>query len=63
MLFKLRVSSLLSPLNNACLAIVDDDSSFQFSFEAQLTSFIQVHITFATNTEAEPFRFAQLLLR
>ena len=63
MLFKLRVSSLLSPLNNVSLDIADDDSSFQFSLEAQLTSSLQVHITFARNTEAESLCFAQLLLR
>ena len=35
-LFKLRVSSLLSTLNDASVDIVDDEDSFQFSSEAEL---------------------------
>ena len=50
-LFKLRVSSLLSPLNDASVDIVDDEGSFQFSPEAEFTSHLYVHITLAKDTE------------
>ena len=40
-LFTLRVSSLLSPLNHASGDIVVDDGSFQFSPEAEFTSPLQ----------------------
>ena len=38
-LFTLRVSSLLSPLNDASGDIVDDVGSFQFSSEGEPTTF------------------------
>ena len=60
-LFTLRVSSLLSPLNDASGDIVVDEGSFQFSPEAEFTSPLYVHITFATDTEAESTCFAKLL--
>ena len=56
-----RVSSLLSPLNYASGDIVDDEGSFQFSPEAEFTSPSYVHITLATDTEAESPYFAQML--
>ena len=37
-LFTLRVSSLLSPLNDASGDIIDDEGSFQFSAETEFTS-------------------------
>ena len=40
-LFTLRVSSLLTPLNDASGNIVDGESSFQFSPEAEYTSPLQ----------------------
>ena len=60
-LFTLRVSSLLSPLNDASADIVDDEGSFQFSPEAEFRSPSYVHITFATETEAETPCLGQLL--
>ena len=60
-LFTLRVSSLLSPLNDASGDIVDEEASFQFSPEAEFTSPLYVHITLATNTEAESPCFKQTL--
>ena len=60
-LFALRVSSLLLPLNDAPGDIVDDKDSFQFSPEDEFTSPWYVHITFATDTEAESSCFPQLL--
>ena len=44
-LFTVRFSSLLSPLNDASIKVVDDDGSFQFSPE--FTSPFYVHITLA----------------
>ena len=61
-LFTLRVSSLLSPLNHASLDIVNGEGSIQFSLELKFTSPLFVHITFATNTEVESPCFAQLLV-
>ena len=57
-LFTLRVSSLLSPLNDASGDIVVDEGSFQFSPEAEFTSPLYVHITLAANTETESPRFS-----
>ena len=45
-LFTLRVSSLLSPLNDASVDIVDDEGSPEAEFKSPLL----VHITFATET-------------
>ena len=56
----LRVSSLLSPLQDASDDIVDDEGSFQFSPEAGFVSLSYVYITLATNNEAESSCFAQL---
>ena len=56
----LRVSLLLSPLNNTSADIVDDVGSFQFSPEPEFTSPLYIHITRATDTEAESPCFAQL---
>ena len=47
------ISSLLSLLNAISVDIVDDEGSFQFSPEAEFTSPLCVHITRATDTEAE----------
>ena len=58
-LFKLRVSSLLSTLNDASVDIVDDQDSFQFSPEAEFT--LPFHITLVTDTEPESLCLAQLL--
>ena len=52
-LFILRVSSLLSPLNDASGDNVDDENFFEFSPEAEFISPLYVHITVATDTEAE----------
>ena len=60
-LFELRVSSLLSLLNDSYVDSVDDEGSFQFSPEAEFTSHLYFHITLATDTEAESPWFAQLL--
>ena len=60
-LFTLRVSSLLSPLNDGSGDIVDDEGSFQFSPEPELTSALHVHSTLATDTEAGSLCFAQQL--
>ena len=59
-LFTLRVSSLLSPLNDVSVDIVGDEGSFQFSPEAEFASPLYVHINLATDTEAESLCFAQL---
>ena len=59
----LRVSSLLSLLNDASVDIVVDEDSFQFSPEAEFISPSHVHITLATDNEAEPPCFAQLIQR
>ena len=60
-LFTLRVSSLLSPLNSASMDIVHDEGSFQFSTEAKFISLSYVHITVATNTEVESPCLVQLV--
>ena len=60
-LFTLTISSLLSPLNDASVDIVDDQGSFQFSPEVEFTSPSYVHIIVATDTEAESPCFAQFL--
>ena len=57
--FTIRVSSLLMPLNDASIDIVDYEGSFQFSPE--ITSPFYVHITLVTDTEAESAYFAELL--
>ena len=49
----LRVSPLLSLLNNVSVDVAEDESSFQFSPEAKFTSSLYVHIIFAADTEAE----------
>ena len=59
-LFTIRVSLLLSLLNDASVSIVDDEGSFQFSPEAEFASPLYVHINLATDTEAESLCFAQL---
>ena len=57
---KLRLLTLLSPLYDAFDDIVDDECSFQFSPEAEFTSPAYVHVTLATNNQAELPCFAQL---
>ena len=52
---------MLSPLNDVSVDIADDEGSFQFSPEAKFTSSLYIHITFATDAEAESPCFAQLL--
>ena len=59
-LYKLRVSTLPSPLYDAFDDIVDDECSFQFSPEAEFTSPAYVHVTLTTNNQAELPCFAQL---
>ena len=53
LLVTLRVSSLLSSLNDAFVDIVDDEGYFKFSPEAEFTSHLHVHTTLAVDTEAE----------
>ena len=60
-LFILRVSSLLYPLNDASGDIVYDESFFQFFSKVEFISPLYSHITFAADTEAESPCFAQLL--
>ena len=60
-LFKLRVSSLLSTLNDASVDIVDDEDSFEFSFEAEFILPLYFHITLVRDTEPESLCLAQLL--
>ena len=61
-LFKLRVSSLLSTLNDASVDIVDDEDSFQFSAEAEFTLPLYFHITLAKkDAEPESLCLARLL--
>ena len=62
-LFTLRVSLLLSSLNDVSVDIVDDEGSIEFSPEAEFTSPLHVHITLAANTEPASLRFTQLLQR
>ena len=57
--FTLRVSSLLSPLNDAPVDTTDDEA-FQFSPEAEFTSASYVHISLTTEAEAGSPYFAQL---
>ena len=59
-LFTLRVSSLLSSLNDASGDIADYESSFQFSPEAEFKSPLYAHITL-TDNEAESPYFTPLL--
>ena len=59
--FTLRVSLLLSLFNDTSVNIVDDEGSFQFSPETEFTSYLYVHITLATDTEAESLCFAEVL--
>ena len=44
-LFALRVSPLLSPLNDASVDIFDDEGSFQFPPEAEFASLLYVLLT------------------
>ena len=60
-LFTIRVSLLLSLLNDASVSIVDDEGSFQFSPEAEFASPLYVHIILATNIEIKSPCFEQLL--
>ena len=48
-LFPLEIYSLLSRLNDVFIDIIDDKCSFQFSPDAEFTSPLYVHITFATH--------------
>ena len=55
-LFTFGVSSLLSTLNDTSVENVDVEDSFQFFLETEFSSTLYVHITLATDTEAEsPF--------
>ena len=60
--FTLRVSSLLSPLNDASVDIVYDEGSFQFSPEAEFTSPLYICVNLSTDTEAESSCFLRLQL-
>ena len=53
--------TLISPLSCASVDIVDDEGSFQFFPEAELTSPLYTDITRATEIEAESPYFAQML--
>ena len=55
------VSSLLSTLNDTSVDIVDVESSFQFFLEVEFSSPLYVHITLATDTEAESPCYVKLL--
>ena len=59
----LGISSLLLLLIDGFVDIVDDESSFQFSPEAEFTPSLYFHITLATGTEAESTYFEKLLQR
>ena len=61
--FTLGVSSLLPPLNNASVHLVDDEGSFQFSPEAEFISPLHVQVTFPADTKAESLCFVRLQLR
>ena len=61
-LYAVYFLTLLSPLNDASVDIVDDKGSFQFSLEGEFTSPLSVHVTLATSTESESPCFAQLKL-
>ena len=52
-LFTLRVSSLISQLNDAFVDIFEDEDSFHFSQESKFTSPLCIYIILATDTEAE----------
>ena len=52
-LFTLRVSSLISQLNDAFVDIFEDDDFFHFSQESKFTSPLCIYIILATDTEAE----------
>ena len=54
----LRVSSILSLLNDASVDIVDNEGSLEFSPKAGFTSLLYVHIALATDTEVESPHFA-----
>ena len=58
-LFTLRVSSLLSLLNDASVDIVDDEGFFSFLLKVNAQP-LYVHVTLLTDTEAESPWFAQL---
>ena len=51
--FTLRVSWLLTSLNDASVDIVDDEGSFEVFPKAKFTSPMNVYITLATDTEEE----------
>ena len=59
-LFTLRASLLLSPLNGASVDVADDEISFQFAPEAEFTSPLYFRIALAKDTEAGSLCFAQL---
>ena len=59
--FTLSVSSLLSPLNDTALDIVDYEGSFYFSPELEFISPSNVHITLVTDTIAESTCLEKLL--
>ena len=52
-MFTLRISPLLSSLNDAPVDTVDDEDSFKVSPKAEFISSSYVHITLATDTGAE----------
>ena len=60
-LFTLRVSLLLSSLNDASVDIIDDECSFEFFPKSEFTSPLYVYITHATDTEVESQHFAHFL--
>ena len=60
-LFTLRVSLLVSSLNDAFVDILDDEDSFEFSPKSEFTRPLYVHITLATDTKAAYSCFAYLL--
>ena len=45
--------SLLTPLNDASVDIVDEEGSLSFYPEAEFTPFLYIHIPIATETEAK----------
>ena len=60
-LLTLRVSSLLSSLNDASVDITDDEGSFEFSLKVKFISPLYAHVTLPTDIEGESPHFSHFV--